>query len=65
MNAGIAGVARIIERLDLTSKVSVLGELQSFLKKANAPSLVSSMVAGRMEIPPCVQSQSGHDAVKT
>ncbi|XP_061347901.1 E3 ubiquitin-protein ligase RHF1A-like isoform X2 [Gastrolobium bilobum] len=94
MNAGIAGVARMIERLDLTSKrsssplipvhtggTSGFPEEGKFVEEngighspneengdlvhdvsSDAPSLVSSMVGGRMEIPQFVQS--GHDAVK-
>lgn len=87
MNAGIAGVARMIERFDLTSKKpssplipDCTGGTSGFPKEGNsveengighspneesgnvvhdvssdAPSLVSSMIAAKMEIPPCVQ----------
>lgn len=86
MNAGIAGVSRMIERLDLASKRSNSplipvrnggtssfpdgksvgergighspneasgGAVHNF--SSDAPLHVSSTVAGRMEIPPCVQ----------
>ena len=87
MNAGIAGVARMIERLDLTSKrsssplipvgtggtsgfpiegksveenctghsPSIHSEIVIRDVSPDAPSLISSMAAGRVEIPSCVQ----------
>ncbi|RDY12423.1 E3 ubiquitin-protein ligase RHF1A, partial [Mucuna pruriens] len=79
MNAGIAGVARMIERLDLTSKrsssplIPVKGKSVQENEESgvlvgdvtsNASSLDSSLVAVGVEIPPsCVQG--GHDAVRT
>lgn len=74
MNAGIAGVARMIERLDLSSKrpgsptraegtsgfpkegksVEVSGDVVHNVSP-DSSSVISSTVAGRMEIPPCVQ----------
>ncbi|KHN03456.1 E3 ubiquitin-protein ligase RHF1A [Glycine soja] len=76
MNAGIACVARMIERLDLTSKWSSSALIPVKGKSvqengvlvgnvtSNASSLDSSLVAVGVETPPsCVQS--GHDAART